>query len=319
MAMLGQVSEVWELYAVYVCYGIGFCCSGLIPVTTIVTRWFHRQRALALSVASTGLSIGGVVVTPASAVMVDRLGLATAAPLLGSLFLLGVLPSLLIVRPSPASVGLTPDGDPRVESAGPVVVDGVDFRDAIRGRYFWLLGFAYFLLMGVQVGGIAHQYGLVAERASPGIAVYLLAILPTFSIIGRLAGGIFADRTPIGSFTMIMIFIQTVAMFLLGTASSDAALVIGLSIFGISVGNLLMLHPLLIANAYGLRHYPRLYSVSNLLSALGVAAGPAVIGFTLSVTGTYTVAYLGGGVIAGMALAVFALAGRPYKRSTTSA
>ncbi len=52
--LLGQVEERWQLYAVYAVFALGFAGAGLIPVTTVVTRWYHVRRSVALSVASTG-------------------------------------------------------------------------------------------------------------------------------------------------------------------------------------------------------------------------------------------------------------------------
>ena len=63
---LGEITAVWQLYVVYCLYGVGFAAAGLVTVTTVVTRWFHRRRAMAISVASTGLSVGGVLITPAA-------------------------------------------------------------------------------------------------------------------------------------------------------------------------------------------------------------------------------------------------------------
>jgi len=49
-------------------------------------------------------------------------------------------------------------------------------------------------------------------------------------------------------------------------------------LFGLTVGNVLMLQPLLLVDAFGTREYARIYSVSQLLTALGVAGGPALVG-----------------------------------------
>ena len=68
LAALGQVEERWQLYLVYAVFAVGFSAAGLIPVTTVVTRWYHTRRSVALSVASTGLSVGGILLTP------DRMG-----------------------------------------------------------------------------------------------------------------------------------------------------------------------------------------------------------------------------------------------------
>ena len=112
LAGLPFVSNLAQLYVVYSIFGAGFAASALIPATTLVTRWFQRRRAMALSLASTGLSLGGVVLTPLCAFMVDQLGFTLAAPIMGVMFLLGVIPVAWIwLRPNPEFMGLLPDGD----------------------------------------------------------------------------------------------------------------------------------------------------------------------------------------------------------------
>ena len=102
LALLGRVSEPWHLFVVYSIYAVGFAAAGLVPVTTVVTRWYHRRRAMAISVASTGLSFGGVAVTPAVKWFIDTSDLAAAAPWLGLLFLVGtVLPGWFMVSSDP--------------------------------------------------------------------------------------------------------------------------------------------------------------------------------------------------------------------------
>ena len=47
LAVLGHVQERWQLYAVYAVFAFGFSGAGLIPVTTVVTRWYHARRSVA--------------------------------------------------------------------------------------------------------------------------------------------------------------------------------------------------------------------------------------------------------------------------------
>ncbi|MEN9804807.1 MAG: hypothetical protein RIS41_1654, partial [Actinomycetota bacterium] len=72
LLLFGAVSEKWHLYVVYVLFSIGWSAAGLIPASTIVTRWFQARRAYALSIASTGLSVGGIAITPWAKVLLDR-------------------------------------------------------------------------------------------------------------------------------------------------------------------------------------------------------------------------------------------------------
>ena len=287
LTALAHVSAVWQLFVVYGFFGAGFSASSLIPATTLVTRWFRRKRAMALSVASTGLSLGGVVLTPLSILMVESLGFETAAPWIGSMFLVGVIPvAWIYLRESPESMGLHIDGiTPEIEDE--IVVagtssteeDGVSFKEARSRRFFWGVSLAYIFLMAAQVGGIAHQYGLAREQLSEAETAIAVAILPIFSIIGRLIGGWIVDQMSIRKFAISMMVMQALSLSVLSSGYSVFTLCLGLAAFGATVGNLLMLQPLLIAEAFGLKDYARIFSVSNLMSSWGTAMGPAALGF----------------------------------------
>ena len=111
LAALGQVEEQWQLFVVYAVFGVAFAAAGLVPATTVVTRWFHERRSVALSVASTGLSVGGILITPFAKRLIDDRGLAAATPWLGLVFVVGIVPfAWFMIRPDPAAEGWNPDG-----------------------------------------------------------------------------------------------------------------------------------------------------------------------------------------------------------------
>ena len=49
-------------------------------------------------------------------------------------------------------------------------------------------------------------------------------------------------------------------------------------LFGATIGNILMLQPLLIAERFGVRDYPRIYSRAQLFGLVGTAGGPLLLG-----------------------------------------
>ena len=102
-----------------------------------------------------------------------------------------------------------------------------------------------------QVGGIAHQYGLITERVDPDSVSLMMMVLPLASVFGRLAGGFLLERVPMLGFTAVMMFLQAAALVLLGLAQSAVLICLGLALLGVTVGNLLMLQPLIIAERYG--------------------------------------------------------------------
>ena len=320
LAALPYIEELWQLYAVYIVFGMGFSASGLIPATTLVTRWFQRRRAMALSIASTGLSLGGVVLTPFSVLLVDSIGFVNAAPVLGIVFVLGVVPiTYLLLRPDPSAMGLSVDGvtpeqgpdEPGdAEEAQSVNEPGMKFSDALSNRFFWCVSFAYVFLMMAQVGGIAHQYGLAREQLTEAETAIAVAILPVASIIGRLIGGWLVDRMSIRVFAISMMILQAGSLSVLAGGFSTVTLCVGLFLFGSSVGNLLMLQPLLIAEAFGVVDYARIFSVSNLMTSFGTSIGPALLGVAYTASASlYAVPYFVAAAAGGLGLVLFLIGG----------
>ena len=324
LSLLPFVETVTQLYAVYCVFGVGFSASSLIPATTIVARWFKRRRAMALSIASTGLSLGGVILTPVCVLLVERLGFTLAAPLMGVFYVVGVIPAAWIwLRASPESMGLRIDGDAAEQDQTPRdgnepekvrskadIEDGLSFREARGTRFFWGIAPAYIFLLMAQVGGIAHQFGLARETLNEAQTALAVAILPVMSIIGRLLGGWVVDKVPIRRFALFIMLLQILALAILSLGAGPVALCLGLAVFGCTVGNLLMLQPLLIAEAFGLRAYARIFSVANLMSSWGTAAGPAVMGYVFALNAEqYSGAYLFAAAAAALGFVLFALGG----------
>lgn len=298
LLLLGRVGELWQLYVVYMIFGLGFAAASFVPTTTLITRWFSERRALALSVATTGLSVGGILITPASAGFIARDGLSSVSPWLAGLFVVGIAPvAILLIRPTPASMGLHPDGadEPTAEQSGKVV--GVAYRDAVRSRFFFLVTLGFALLLLTQVGSLAHLYPLVTGRAGPAVAAAAVSTVAFASIAGRFAGTwILRYVSPI-RFTITLAALQTAAISLLAVSSSVAALLTGAILFGVTIGNVIILIPVVLVDEFGMRDYPSIYSVNQFLTTVGVAVGPILVGLLRDATASYTLPLLTATVI----------------------
>src|SRR5829696_2783214 len=225
LALLGQVEERWQLYIVYAVFAVGFAGAGLIPVTTVVARWYHIKRSVAISVASTGLSVGGIVLTPLAKWLIDERGLSVATPILGTVWVLVIVPfALLLVRPDPERLGWLPDGEATSATTRPVALRGVVFADAVRSRFFLLSTIAYCLVMAAQVGGIQQLIKLVEDRTDAQTASLATTALAGTSVIARLAGGRIVGRVPIVGMICVLAAAQGASLAALAYASSPAAL-----------------------------------------------------------------------------------------------
>jgi len=321
LALLGQVQQLWQLYVVDALLAVGNTCCFLVPCTTVVTRWFHRRRSVALSIASTGISVGGLVFTPLASMLIDRLGISSASVILGAVWIAVVVPTAAVVWPDPAGRGQWPDGDGPEVAATPAAVEalGVPYEEAIRTPFFRVLVIGYVFGLTAQVGALIHLYNRVSDDASKAVAGAAVLCVALSSVVFRLLGGVVAERAPLRRLTVTMFAIQAVALAVLAAASSPAGLLAGSVLFGATIGNTLMLQPLLIADAFGVRDYARIYSVNVLWTTLGVAAGPFVIGVIHDATGGYTSAYVVAAILSVVGALSLASRRRESRSSSTMA
>lgn len=310
LAVLGQVQQKWQLYLVYCVFALGSAAAGLVPVTTVVTRWFHARRSVALSIASTGLSAGGMIVTPAAKWLIDRQGLEAGTPWLAAVWFIGVVPAALwLIIPDPASRGWLPDGERSVVGVAAPIAKGIAFTEAVRHRFFIAVTIGYVLALGSQVGGIQQLVRLAESRTDRNTAALATLVLAAMSVIGRLVGGRVVTKVPMLGFTVTLAVVQGGAMVGLAFAESTLALFLMLPIFGLTVGNILMLQPLLIAERFGVKDYPRLFSRSQFVSTFGVAGGPLLLGWLHDVGGGYRTSYLVAGCCSVAGAAILSSAG----------
>jgi MFS family permease len=301
LAVLGQVQERWQLFVVYGVFALGWSASSLVPATTVITRWFHTRRSVALSVASTGLSVGGILITPAAKWLLDERGLEAGTPWLGLLFVVGTVPfALWLIDPDPARSGWLPDGERSVAGVTPRAPGGMSYDEAVRTRFYTAVTIGYVLALGAQVGGIQQLVRLAEERTDKSTAALATLVLAATSVISRLVGGRLVSRLPMVGFTAVLATFQMCSLVIIAFASQTVALFAGIVLFGATVGNILMLQPLLIAERFGVRDYPRIFSRSQFVTMFGTAGGPLVLGWLHDNGGGYRTSYL---VAAGCSLA----------------
>lgn len=306
---LGHVQEKWQLYVVYGVFAIAWSACGLTLSTTVVTRWFHSKRASAIAAASSGLSVGGIVLSPIIKSLIDSQTLNGAAPLLALLWLFGMsVPTFLLIRADPADLNWMPDGEPRPENHV-IELPGTPMDVAIKTRFFWIVTIGYVLVMGSQVGAIQQIVKLVEERTTKETAALATSVLSGSSVIFRLVGGRIIPRFPLAKFMVFIAVVQGSSIVLIGQMHNTAALFMSIALFGAMVGNVLMMQSLLIAQRFGVKDYARISARSGLVSLTGTAIGPILIGSIRDAAGNYDTPYLVAGVISLIGAGLFVFSG----------
>ena len=101
---------------------------------------------------------------------------------------------------------------------------------------------------------------------------------------------------------------------MLGLADGPWALPIAAGAFGAVVGNIVLLPPLLIGEAFGQAIYARLFAVNMLVMNIGMAIGPTLVGWAFERFNDYTPAYLVASLGGGIAFVMLLAAGRAPER-----
>ena len=296
--LLGRVDAVWQLYLDFTIFGCGFSASSYLPGTAVIVGLFDADRARALALALTGGSVGGVVVAPLLTRVVAARGLTGTAPWLGLAYLiLAGVPVVFVVRSHLAA--------PPLDSGAAAAAPGIRYAVAVRSAAFALVTVSFGVLMADQVG---TQVQIVAIGSAMGLgnAGIAVSIMASATVVGRLIGAFALSRLPVIGFSAVMGVLQGASFGVLALLPGLTGLAVGTVLFGITIGNLTVLIPLVVVELFGLTDYPRIYAVSQFGASVGTAGGPAVLAWLHSGFGSYRLPLLILAGISGVASVVVA-------------
>lgn len=310
---LGRSTQFWQIILCYVGFGIGFTGTAVLVANTLVTRWFHAKRSIAMSIASTGLSFGGIAVTPIAARLLRDRPIADAMNTIAVMFFVGtVVLSALLLRPTPAAKGQFPDGlVPTAAQQAREFAPGHTFQQAVSTLPFKAITACFSLALLGQVGGISQLVKLATERAGSPTNTQVISALAACSVVGRLSGGVIVTKLSSRRFAYVALSLQATGLLVLAFSQSRMTILLGACVFGLGVGNVLLLHPLLLAESFGVRDYGPIYARSSIYISAGNAIGPLSMGFARDHLGGYQTAYLIAVSLSLVGLVLYRLFGSP--------
>ena len=305
---IGQVEVAWQLVIVYPLLAVGFAMTGPVPTGSLITRWFVTRRALAMSVANTGVSVGGIVLVPLTAAMIQDQGLEVTTRWLALLLVASTLPmAFFVLRSDPRDHGLEPDGGPPAPAPSPepdaaALADQRlwSTREALRTRTFWTLVVAFGGILFCQVGVAMHQLSLLRGHLEPGTAALAVSTTAFGSAAARLVVGTFADRVSKRRLCVLLMVLQAAAILGFSLARGGVPLFVASIAFGFTIGNLFMLQALLVGELFGMRSFGTVLGLLQLLTQTTSGLGPVALGLLHAGFGAYPP---GLRVLAGVALA----------------
>ena len=297
---LSLIGDVWQLYVIYFIMAVGFSCTSLIPVNTLITNWFIRRRGFAMSLTNTGLSAGGIVMVPLASYIISHWGLAIALPVLGTVYCAVVVVTTSFVKQRPSDLNQFPDGEPTEmtpsDKRPSALSDSVQMRvwsryQAIRTVPFWSIVVAFLLALTGQIAFLVHQISFLSHYLGISGAATAVSITAGASIIGRLWLGTFVDRCDKRYVIMVCFLIQGIAVFTLGRYHHVVVLYLGTLAFGLTMGNIIMMQSLITGECFGLVSFATISGLAGVFTMSGAAFGPTIAGLIFDATRSYQTAF----------------------------
>lgn len=311
----------------YVLFGIGrviFSSPVQIGSATVVAQWFVRRRGRATSALGVMHSLGmGFFPLFAQVLMNASDGDWRMAWFwIGiSVWAVALPPTLIALIRSPESVGLQPDGtsdsdDLRSESKQAAVKEEVQWtlREAMRTPAMWMLALAGGLVFFIHTGVNIHQAAFLRDQGiSASVAASALTVMAAGTALGSILWGWLLDRLPGRTvYALTATWLGGVALLFLLVESAPLAFVVA-AVFGIGLGGLLVVPPVVMADYFGRSSLGAIRGVTEPFVSGGQAIGGIAAGIIFDLSDSYAGTFPMFTVAALIGVVLIILARRPVR------
>ena len=310
--------------AFYLAYGAGrvlFASPLNIGCSVIVSRWFVRKRGRATGILFMSHSLGMITFPLLAGVMISYRGWQDAWIVMGLLvFVLALGPVSMLVRQSPESVGLLPDGDEpdqleESETASPATEEvSWTLQEAMRTPTLWLLAISTGSLYLLQSGTNIHQAAFFLDQGlGVGVSAASISMNAIFTGLGSLFWGWVVDRVPVRYTYAGVALMMSGALVMFTMADTAIEALVVAAIFGTAVGGILVVPVVAYANYFGRGSLSTIRGVTEPLVSLGQAIGGLFSGIVYDVTGSYRDSFIVLAIVGATTIALLLSTRAPIK------
>ncbi len=284
---LSFITVWWQLFAVFLLMSTSLASLSTTTIGGTLLPWFNQRRGRAMALALIGPSVGGMVLVPLLVYLAEHHGFRTATVVTALLLWLSVLPlAAFVIKRRPQDLGLLPDGMKEPEqgsgvdnaSASPPTGHQWTRVGALRTLSFWIIAIPFALGFVAQVGFLVHQLAFLQPSLGQTQAAFTVSATTLVALVGRLVLGLLSDYVDRRLLAAGCVTIQGLALALMATVPSPGVLLLGSMAFGLGVGILITLPPLLTQEEFGTSSFGTVFAMVNGAMQVGVALGPTIVG-----------------------------------------
>jgi sugar phosphate permease len=287
--------------------GIGFVVLRLsgqgslsLVSNNVINQWWVRRRGMAIGLAGIGISLLGIGGFPnLIQALINLYDWRVTYVILGVLVAVVMIPlAFFLVRDTPESVGLAPDGAvPETSLDLPfeknlvekAIEENWTRSEAVRTVPFWVLSLGGMSIAMLSTGLFFHIVSIFADNGfSADVPVTVLAAAGFSTAFFNILGGFLSDRIN-ARFLLAGSLLMQAAVLVLAPVMNTIVLAM---VFGILLGGLgglsRVVNVVVWPNYFGRQHLGSISGLATTLLVLGTAFGPLPIGLARDVLGDYT-------------------------------
>ena len=304
LSLTNHIAFLIIIYGVVISVGMGL--AGMTNMGALLARWFRRKRATVIGLSTAGASLGGLILVPFAAYMLDLTGWRTTWIVLGGIMLLALPLAFLILKDDPSKMGLRPDGEPATPDGngaggngarsqprdvqGPIEVSR--WKDSFRYSPMWQLCGSYFVC-GFTVNIISvHFIPFAVDKGFPaGTAAIAFGVMSALNIVGVITMSTLSDRFGGKNLLGMVYGMRGFGYLILLLAPIHFGLWGFAVIAGFSWIASAALVSSLTADIYGIRSLGTLNGITFMVHQMGGAISVLFAAVAYDLTGSYTVPF----------------------------
>jgi sugar phosphate permease len=326
-ACLGFTFSIYYFYALYFVAAAGQMAILSIPVLTLVSHWFEKRKGLAIGISVAGYGLGGMVMLPLAAYLISLLDWRWTYHILGMTICFVLVPLIaLVIKNNPGDIGMLPDGEKHTAQekqqrthvpASNIQIPRWTLPKALQTSTLWILTISFMMVFVGTASVLAHAVPFfVGQGFSNQVASTILGSTIGVSVLGRIITGYLSDRVPVKYIAALCFMFQVVGLLALIFPETQASVPAFVAIFGMAMGGLFVLEPLIVREYFGPDSFAAIYGGLWAFQSLGFAAGPYITGYIFDTTGSYNSAFIAF-IVATLLAIVLIMFTRPPRLSAT--
>jgi len=292
-----QVQSLTDIYLIHVVFGLVLVLCGLMINVYLISRWFDKNRGLAIGLVLAGTSLGNAFFPQLNTWLLQDMSWQQVFQYLALIPLLLLPVAIFVIKGAPEGSRQAAGSSEPADAE----LDGYTLGEALRSRNFWIICTLAFCTFYSILGMTAVTFVFLREANYPAqLAATGVTILFIGGLVGKVSSGYLAEklgRKRVLLTGLAFMLVGALSLVMAVAQGGEVFIWIGLVGFGFGWGGIYTLIQLLSADLFGLKSLGKILGAVNVLDTLGGAMGPVLTAMLYDRTGSFVISF---GVITAM-------------------